>query len=709
MSILRLHENLILNPEQEYTCADFSWTDAYNNKDTANIQMVGARRPDLQHPYWALAFTCNFYATNTETQTKYQLLNFDGATPLCDNITPLDIDWQASPRHLKDNLFTEIFPGYEGDITAQDAPLNIRVLYARLTDEMANGSGRTIYTKNSNGTWRITGFNASVPTSNIPAYYKCSKNFSRYYISTDGLRNVKFGARSEMSVASPFYVGAGSFDDLGSVYTNANGFGLRTDQGTVYSEGTSFRHHFSVDTYLQNIFQGIDVPLGATYPVHMVVKAGTYTFGSGSSASTYTFDKDTIFFGTAAYSLKSDGDFGSVIVQVAQDNLFKSYQSRKGDMGADTDPAGGRGPFKIGTDNPLRSITKSRLNGIGTDPTAGSGFYIYRFTDQEWSDFLSWMTSGTNLLENADNIKFIYKSPLVFPTRDMNLEGIKVGMKTIYKPGQTPGSVVSYNVHVVQSTIKEFTSNTTNAWPAQTFSDLEPYSSTSIQIPFCSSLAVPPSLIYSSEEDNVSTSVTVKMYYDLLTRAASGTVVVSRNGQGTTHFSSFGECAADCPTVIKRDIVGDVGKQLAPTVAAGVATIATGGTTAPLLVGTAAGAATGFTQSSTNMAQINVPNNSSSGPYWDTVTSGQYTCAILGLRAPRFTSGEDATYGERADLVGYTSGYFINRLGNISDGQNKAYVEVESIRLNLGYGFNYPMTKAQADKIEALLKEGVYV
>ena len=702
MSVLRLHENLILNPEQEYTCADFSWTDMYNNKSTANIQIVGARRPDLNDNFWALAFTCNFYATNNETQTKFKLLNFEGATPICDAITPLDIDWQASPRHLKDSLFTEIFPGYEGDITSQDAPLNIRVLYAKLTDELANGSGRTIYTKNPNGTWSITGFNASAPTSHIPAYYKCSKNFSRYYISTDGLRNVKFGARSEMSVTSPFYVGSGSFDYLGSVYTNANGFGLRTDQGTVYSEGTSFRHHFSVDTYLQNIFQGIEVPLGATYPVHMVVKAGTYTIGS----STYKFDKDTIFFGTAAYSLKSDGDFGSVIVQVAQDNLFKSYQSRKADMGDDTKPTGGRGPFKIGTDNPLKKITKASKNGISTNPTAGSGFYIYKFTDTEWSNFLEWM--GNSIGENIENIKFVYKSPIEFTTKTYNLKGIKVGSVEIVN-SKDPSSITYYPAKVVQSTIKELESSDSNLWPAQTFSDLEPYSSTSIQIPFCQALPIPPSLIYSSDEDGVNTSVKVKMYYDLLSRAASGTVVVSRNGQGTTHFSTFGECACEVPTVLKRDVVGDIGKQLAPTVAAGVATIATGGTTAPLLVGTAAGAATGFTQMSTSMAQINVPNHGSSGPYWDTVNSGQYICSVLGLRSPRFTSGENATYGDRGMMVGYTSGYFINRLGMVSSETTKAYVEVEAINLRLGSGTKEPMSKVQSDKIVALLKEGVVI
>lgn len=706
MSILRLHENLIANPEIEVQCADFDFETAHAHRSNDGLWLQAWHKPDLQKPYWSLCITCNFYARDSETQTKYQLLNFDGATPLCTPISTYDFDWIENTPHLKDSYFTEIFPGYEGDITADDAPAAVKVRYAQLTGELASGSGRNIYTKNG-AQWVPTEYGHIAPSSNIPAYYKCSKDFSKYYISNDGLYNVTFGARSQTTGVQTCF---GSFDSLESIYASANAFGLAlTDQGTVYSSGTSFKRPWFTATTTQQWMTQLPVNLGGVFPVHIVVKAGSYEMQSGYGKRTLIFEKDTILFGTAAYSLSEDGDYGTLFIQTAEDILWKSYQSRKADMGDDTKPTGGNGPFKIGTDNPLRSITKSKLNGIGTDPTAGSGFYIYRFTDQEWSDFLSWMTSGTNLLENADNIKFIYKSPLVFPTRDMNLEGIKVGMRTIYKPGQTPGSVVSYNVHVVQSTIKEFSSNTTSAWPAQTFSDLEPYSSTTIQIPFCASIAVPPSLIYSSDEDGVRTSVNVKMYYDLLTRAASGTVVVSRNGQGTTHFSSFGECAADCPTVIKRDIVGDVGKQLAPTVAAGVATIATGGTTTPLLVGTARGAATGFTQSSTNMAQVNIPNNSSSGPYWDTVTSGQYTCAILGLRAPRFTSSEDATYGERADLVGYTSGYFINRLGNISDGKSKAYVEVESIRLNLGYGINYPMTKAQADKIEALLKEGVYV
>lgn len=704
MSVLRLHENLILNPEQEYTCADFSWTDMYDNKNSANIEIIGARRPDLQHNFWALAFKCNFYAADDETQTKFQLLNFEGATPLCDAITPLDIDWQASPRRLKDSLFTEIFPGYEGDINADDAPVAMKVRYAQLTGEMASGSGRTIYTKAPSGQWRITTFNEKLPTSKIPAYYKCSKNFSRYFICNDGLRNVTFGARSEMSVIDPLYVGSGSFDDLGSVYTNNNMFGLRLYGGSVYEEGTSFRHHFNVDTYLQNIFQGIEIPLGATYPVHMVVKAGTYTFVSGSDIKTYNFDKDTIFFGTAAYSIKSDGDFGSVIVQVAQDNLFKSYKSRKGDMGADTDPAGGRGPFKVGTGNPFKDVTKAKRNGISTDPTAGSGFYVYRFTDKEWSDFLEWTGNVVNSGENVSNIKFMYKSPLKFTTKKYTLKGIKIGSTTIGKPVDVWGNLEPYDVQVVQDTTLEYAANITSPWKPETFSDLEPYSSTSVTVPFCASVQIPPSILSTYDKEKSIAQMNVKIYYELLSRAASASIEITRTGEGNIKYNAFGECAAECPSVLKRDVVGDIGKQLAPTVAAGVATIATGGTTAPLLVGTAAGAASGFTQMSTNMAQVNLPNISSSGPYWDTVNSGLYKCSVQGIHTPRLTSGETSS-GGRSDIIGYASGYYIDQLGHISDGTTKAYVEVESVKMPLGEG----MSKAQADKIVALLKEGVLI
>lgn len=699
MSVLRLHENLILNPEQEYTCADFSWTDMYDNKESANVELIGARKPDLQHNFWALAFKCNFHVSNVETQTKFPILNFEGATPLCDAITPLDIEWQASPRRLKDSLFTEIFPGYEGDITADDAPVAMKVRYAQLTGEMASGSGRTIYTKAPSGQWEITTFNEKIPTSKIPAYYKCSKNFSKYFICNDGLRNITFGARSMMSIIDPIYVGSGSFDDLGLVYTNNNMFGLRLYGGSVYNEGTGSRYHFSVDTYLQNVFQGIEVPLGETYPVHMVVKAGTYTIGS----STYTFDKDTIFFGTAAYSIKSDGDFGSVIVQVAQDNLFKSYKSRKGDMGADTDPAGGRGPFKVGTGNPFKYVTKAKRNGISTDPTAGSGFYVYRFTDKEWSDFLEWTGNVVNSGEKVENIKFVYKSPLSFTTKDYTLKGIKIGSTTIGKPVDVWGNLEPYTVKVVQDTTLEKSADMTSPWIPETFSDLEPYSSTSVTVPFCSSVQIPPSILSTIDKYNP-TQMTVDIYYEILSRAASASIKITRPGEGVVKYNTFGECAAECPSVLKRDVVGDIGKQLAPTVAAGVATIATGGTTAPLLVGTAAGAASGFTQMSTNMAQVNLPNISSSGPYWDTVNSGQYKCSIQGIHTPRLTSGENSD-GGRSEIIGYASGYYIDKLGHISDGATKAYVEVESVKMPLGEG----MSKAQADKIVALLKEGVLI
>lgn len=703
MSILRLHENLIANPEIQVNCAEFDFETAQAYRESDGFFLQAWHEPDLQKQYWSICCSCNFYARDIDSNRKNELLNFDGATPLCTPINTSDLDWDENTPHLKDSLFTEIFPGYEKDITADDAPIAMKVRYAQLTGELAAGSGRNIYTK-TGIQWTPTRYGHTAPTSNIPAYYKCSKDFSKYYISNDGLYNVTFGARSQTNGGQTAF---GSFDTMSSVFPSGNAFGLSlTGQGSVYTSGASYTREWFTFTQTQQWMKQISIDLGGVFPVHIFIKAGTYEVRTNYGKRDLHFAKDTILFGTAAYSLAPDGDKGTVYIQAAEDLLWKSYKSRKADMGDDTKPSGGNGPFKIGTDNPLKNITKASKNGISTNPTAGSGFYIYKFTDTEWSNFLKWM--GNSLGENIEHIKFVYKSPLEFTTKTYNLKGIKVGSVEIVN-SKDPTSITYYPAKVVQSTILEPNASDSNLWNAQTFSDLEPYSSTSIQIPFCQALPIPPSLIYSSDEDGVNTSVKVKMYYDLLSRAASGTVVVSRNGQGTIHFSTFGECACEVPTVLKRDVVGDIGKQLAPTVAAGVATIATGGTTAPLLVGTAAGAATGFTQMSTNMAQINVPNHGSSGPYWDTVNSGQYTCAVLGLRSPRFTSGEKATYGDRGMMVGYTSGYFINRLGMVSSDTTKAYVEVEAINLRLGSGTAEPMSKVQADKIVALLKEGVII
>ena len=302
------------------------------------------------------------------------------------------------------------------------------------------------------------------------------------------------------------------------------------------------------------------------------------------------------------------------------------------------------------------------------------------------------------------NIKFVYKSPLSFTTRDFTLRGIKIGSVEIGKPADGLGNLEPYTVQVVQdTTLEPGPATKTSPWMPETFSDLEPYSSTSVTVPFCASVQIPPSILSTIDKDSPA-QITVDIYYELLSRAASASIKITRPGEGIVKYNAFGECAAECPSVLKRDVVGDIGKQLAPTVAAGVATIATGGTTAPLLVGTAAGAASGFTQMSTNMAQVNLPNISSSGPYWDTVNSGQYKCSIQGIHTPRLTSGEDSS-GGRSDIIGYASGYYIDQLGNISDGTTKAYVEVESVKMPLGEG----MSKEQADKIIALLKEGVLI
>ncbi len=705
MAVLRLHRRNLANPEITLSCAELDWDNALRLKGSGNnyFAINEIHRQSLGQPWFGITMEVSCEMVDSEAQMRYQIFDPNQGADIADFLTKDNTDIvQAGTTlkvSLKDSEMTQVFPGYEGDINADDAPAAMKVAYARLTGLFNTIGDLQLYTIASVGNTGMTYYRQvlygdTLPSVNIPAYYQSAGSYSQRYVCDDGLYTVSFGCKNGYYYydSYPLFVSGAATTGL-SIYPSDNPYRLMVGDAYILS---SFRYQQALTTSARLSYLDTDkpFPFGNCKLVHFVIPAGTYTYRNGIS---FTLNEDKIMFGVAGYNLDANGKPYHVVIQAAESVVWKSAYHRVTDMGDDTVPGGGNGPFVPKTDDPLKDITRALKSGISTNPLNSSGFFIYRFTDEEWSNFLEWMGSLSNIGESADYIKFVYRSPLKFPTQQYTLDGIMMGWTEINKPGQTIFDTVPYDVNVVQSSIIEGNASPSqgyNLWEAESFLDLEPYASTSIQIPFCSRIDLPPSLLYKN-------AVNVKYSYDLLTRSAAASVKITKSGQGSVYYCSMGECACDCPTVIKRDIVGDVGKQLAPVVVSGAATLATGGTAAPLLIGTAAGAATGFASASQNLSKVNLPSGSSSGPYWDTVNAGQYTCAVLGVKSSRFTSGERVPT-ERPKIIGYKSGYYVEQLSEVGDG---SYVEVDKMNISLSGG----MSKGEADLIKALLKEGVII
>ena len=699
MAVLRLHIRNLANPEVTLSCAELDWVNAYRLRDNNQILSIKqTHMANLQEPWFGLTFEVSCEMADPGSQERYEIFNPDYGSDICDWLNKDNTDIVQSGQtlrvSLKDSEMTEVFPGYAGDINSDDAPVALKVQYAQLTQLFNTQGDLKLYTKQTSPKtyYRAVSYGETLPSVNIPAYYESAGTYAQRYVCDDGLYTVSFGCKNSYyySDSYPIFFSGGS-TTAQSVYPADNPY--RLNVGTSYiSSSLRYQQASSTSARLSYLDTDQPFPFGNCKVVHFIIPAGTYTYGGGSYS--FTLNEDKVMFGVAGYGLDANGKPKNAIIQAAESVVWKSAYHRITDMGEDTLPGGGNGPFVPKADNPLKDITRAAKSGISTNPINQSGFFVYKFTDAQWSEFLGWLGSASNIGEDENYIKFVYRSPLSFTTAPFTVNGIMMGSTEINKPGQNIFDIVPYTVNVVQSTIIEKTAsnNGNNLWEAESFLDLEPYAATSIQVPFCSRIDVPPSLLFGN-------TVNVKMSYDILTRAAAAKVGINKSGQGYTYYCSMGECACDCPTVIKRDIVGDVGKQLAPVVVSGAATLATGGTATPMLIGTATGAATGFSSAVQNLAKVNLPSGSSSGPYWDTVNAGQYTCSVLGVKSARFTSGERVAT-ERPKIIGYKSGYYVETLAEVGSGN---YVEVDKMNINMSGG----MSKGEADLIKALLREGV--
>lgn len=446
-----------------------------------------------------------------------------------------------------------------------------------------------------------------------------------------------------------------------------------------------------------------------SYPVAFMVPKGTVI------TSGVTLPKDTSFYGVMSVSFNNYGQPSGFIVQALSSEMWSISSGAGNNFGPDSLPSGGKGKQTKGGYDPRKTITKNTNGGLLTDPTKSAGFVIYQFTPSEFTEFLNKVYTETALpcvggawsgvlkeitytgegiikdlintgWSNAENLVFVKTSPVKFDTQIYNLSKLSIGAL----------GITGMSAKVVQSYIKgpeqPIDLGAIGSNP-QAFTDVEPYASASIFLPLAGSVAVPPSVLADS-------SATVQYTFNLLNEGCGYSIHIEKDGN-FLHLAKNGQCAKSADCVIPgRDISGTV-SSLGALAATGIATLATGGTAAPALVTTALGAATTAVHESTDLSISNLPPTSSGSPYDDTVNGGLRDIVLYRTKAERFTSGEGAV-NQRAGVMGTFSYEYIDSLSTLGDG---AFVSVLDVKVDEVSG----MTKAEHDKIVALLKEGVYI
>lgn len=447
-----------------------------------------------------------------------------------------------------------------------------------------------------------------------------------------------------------------------------------------------------------------------SYPVAFMIPKGTVI------SSGVTLPKDTSFYGVMSVSFNNFGQPSGFIVQALSSEMWFVSSGAGNNYGPDSLPSGGKGKQKKGGYDPRKTITKNTSGGLLTDPTTSAGFVIYKFTPSEFTAFLNkvytetalpavndfWSgalsavinaSPATALIAHAlsgkgwsdtENLVFVKTSPVSFPTDDYNLSRLSIG---------------SLGISNVQAkVVKEYLIGDTVDLGAigsnpQAFTDVEPYSSASIFFPLAGSVAIPPSVLADA-------SATIQYSFNLLNEGCGYSLHINKDNN-FLHLAKNGQCAKSADCVIPgRDISGTV-SSLGALAATGIATLATGGTAAPALVTTALGAATTAVHEATDLSITNMPPTSSGSPYDDTVNGGLRDIVLYRTKAERFTSGEGAV-NQRAGVMGTFSYEYIDSLASLGDG---SFVSVLDVKVDEVSG----MTKAEHDKIVALLKEGVYI
>lgn len=684
-------------------CMELKFMDAFTNALYSGYHLFSFTNKTLQDPFYSIVFRgLASFSTIGEEPERFDIIE-DLPTPF---LQP--IQWQSASENYS---YIQPKDGTYEIITNKPSDWEKICLTSIAT--RATSNGRIEYS--SNTSWDDL---SQYAAQNNREILRFTYPLSRTFLVTGGLYDFSFGIYNGFNPMVPSerninYVHSGMSYSL-PVSNMWNGVGIGA------GSNASFRKLFD-NSLIINTGTGASVGPGPaddpnatyaqSYPVAFMIPKNTTING-------VTLPKDTTFYGVISVSFDSYGQAKAYIVQALSSEMWSIKSGAGTNYGPDSIPSGGKGKQKKGGYDPRKTITKNTNGGLLTDPTASAGFVIYQFTPSEftaflnkvytetalpavndfWSGALSGMLSTSPLgalaaskffntgWSDTENLVFVKTSPVNFPTENFNLSRLAIGSL----------GISNVAAKVVTSYIKEpeqpINVGSIGSAP-QAFTDVEPYASASIFFPLAGSVAVPPSVLADS-------SATIDYSFNLLNEGAGYSLHIQKDGN-YLHLAKNGQCAKSADCVIPgRDISGTV-SSLGALAATGIATLATGGTAAPALVTTALGAATTAVHEATDLSITNMPPTSSGSPYDDTVNGGLRDIVLYRTKAERFTSGEGAV-NQRAGVMGTFSYEYIDSLSTLEAG---SFVSVLDVKIDEVSG----MTKAEHDKIVALLKEGVYL
>lgn len=717
MASLTLYSGSLETAPYVLPCFDLDFMTAFNNQTENNWDFFNGRHVWSLNDPW-IGFGVAFDPSFTVDGVRYDLLDgISGAFPFPNP------QWRynANTQVDLDPAFYDTFT-VTADTPQPDDWENNYLSYFYYSHQQYD-VGEYVYTSKGQ-TWES--FRSSV-VSNSGGQGEMRRTKSpsaRLFISHGGLHDFTFGIRTTVQITA---TATGSTNYIVSGMSGSDSLD-NTNVGQSASNPFAYTD-LTTGTQLYNAYSVIRSSGGTTnqgsrrvqtYPVAFTVPRGT-TLPAGSPASSYpaiTFGADTQMLGIMCVRFNAYGVPDKVSLQVMSKNMWAAKSATSGaGAGSDTVPTGGKGKQTSSKYNPsTKTITKNTAGGLLTDPTASAGFVIYKFTPAQFTDFLSKVYTETALpsigntiagvagvmdfgisdnlsalatgrgWSNTENIVFVKTSPVNFPSVGRQLAKLSIGVL-----GIAPSEAVQVVTQYIVTGSHDFIFPN----PAQWFTDVEPYASNQIFFPLAGSVALPPSIINGA-------SGKINYAYNLLNNSCGYSLFIGKEG-GYQYLAKNGECAKSADCVIPgRDISGAVGA-VGALAATGIATLATGGTTAPALLTSALGAATEAVHEANDLSITNMPPASSGSPYDDTVYGGLRDIVLYRAKAERFTSGEsDVNNPLRSQVIGTASGFYVSALDDIADG---SYVSCHEVMLSESAG----MTKAEADKIRAFLSEGVYI
>lgn len=714
MASLTLYSGSLDSTPYVLPCFDLDFMTAFNNRSRNNWDFFNGRHPWSQADPW-IGFTVAFDPSFTDEEgVRYDLLEgISGAFPFPNP------KWRYNKKRQVDLDPSDYIVSTITADTEKPDDWDTNYLSYFYYVHQSDNAGVYDFTEKDQ-TWENFRSYVVSNSGGRGEMRKTKNPCSRLFISHGGLHDFTFGVRTTVQRSA---TATGSTNYIVSGMSGSNSL-PNTNVGQNSSNPFSYTD-LQTGEPLFNAYSAVRSPGGTTnqgarrvqtYPVAFTVPKGT-VLSTSESYGNISFGADTQMLGIMCVRFTAYDTPEKCSLCVMSKNMWAAKGATSGaGAGSDTIPTGGKGKQTTSKYDPRKTITKNTSGGILIDPTISAGFVIYRFTPSEFSEFLSKVYTETALptiprtvigigstaweqqydvnvptsvggWSNTENIVFVKTSPIAFPVTYKALSKLSIGVLGI--PDVAAAVVTDYLWTPNDVTVKVPND-------PQWFTDVEPYANCQMFFPLAGAVSLPPSVLTGS-------TLTIKRAYNLLNNGCGYSIFVDKGNSDFMYFAKNGECAKSADCVIPgRDMSGAVGS-FAALAATGIATLATGGVTSPALLTSALGAATTAVHDSLDLNVTNMPPSSSSSPYDDTVYGGLRDIVLYRAKAERFTSGEsDASNPLRSKIIGTASGFYVDKLSDIKSG---SFVSCHDFYLKDTDG----MTRAEADKIIAYVKEGVYI